>query len=359
MKYQTRNLFYLLIAVTFPNLSNAQNSTAPRIESISYAGNEIIIIGKDFKVGPNVVAFENFTDEEKLKNLKESPNSWLNNYKFHKEELKRTNISHRANNNPAGSTAPKSMAQLFIDFGAVYHQAFIAFSVKVPEGSTFSGASNPKEFPSMSSWKFTWLMLGKNGFQNEDFDICIPSHVGNGSFLIGGNDGNLTWLKNGKEWWDWENYNYFSTHIAFDNKENPSEIKYQFDVNNSKTHYGITGATPTSKLSSKRFGFDRIQIPGWWGNGDSRNFEALYDNIYVAVGENSMARIVLSDEKNIVQSKEVITIPAKKWNNDEIIIDSTSIYVDKPYYLHIYDMNGKKSSEDTRICPHCPGKPRN
>lgn len=365
MKINTSKLF-ILLSYGLLNIAWADSRTDPHpyIDKIEYKNNMISIVGDNFGPPPIVIAFENFESPENNSSIQrptQSPfkgetNNWQDGSFLITEGEKNTitNTARRANKSEGDISSPKAMAQLSIEFGAVYHEAFISYSVKVPQGKTFSGASKPREFPDISSWKFSWLMLGANGFQNSDFDICIPSHVGSGNFLIGGNDGNLTWLRNGKEWWDWDNYNHFSSHIAFNNKISPSEISYEFNISNSVTYYGTSGTAPTSRFNSKRFGFDRLQLPGWWGNGDLKNFEALYDNIYVAVGENSLARIVLSSKEMISDSDEVITVAANEWKNNQISIHPSAIPAGRHYYVHVYDRSGKKTTQERRICPGCP-----
>lgn len=352
-----RFLSLFLFAFSLSLYSPLGNSAPPVIHSVVYESDKVIISGGDFGAAPHIIAFDNFDTESNIKNiLIEKNNSWHTNI-LKKIDLK-GNASHQPNRNKyfdKNGASAKDMAQLTIEFDAVYRDVFLSFSVAVPKGTTFAGSSVEREFPNISSWKLSWLMLGKNGFQDENFDVCIPSHVGNGSFVLGGNDGNISWLRHGNEWWDWDNYNHFSSFISFD-QEIPTnaEVDFNFSVNNTVTYYETSGKIPASRLSSSRLGFDRVLFPGWWGNGDNTNFDALYDNIYVAVGKNALARIVLSDAPSIAKSNTLITIPALEWKNGEIVLEQSNIPSDQGYYLHIYNTAGEKSREENRICPKCP-----
>ncbi|MEE8057505.1 MAG: hypothetical protein V3T17_06685 [Pseudomonadales bacterium] len=55
---------------------------------------------------------------------------------------------------------------------------FFSYSVTVPQGRFFSGASSDNTFPSPSSWKMTWIADGPGAIQTDNrFDFCVPTHV--------------------------------------------------------------------------------------------------------------------------------------------------------------------------------------
>lgn len=327
----------------------------PSLANVEYndSSGEVVINGSSFGSGPKVMLFENFEKGNKFANLLASTSSnWHSDVLLREESS--GNKAHRAKD--PSVTSGKGLAQIIVNFQQRYTEAFIAFSVKTPPGTTFAGASSPKTFPSMSSWKFTWLMLGANGFDSSsDFDICLPTHVGNGNFLLGGNDGNLTWIEKGSNWWEWDNYNHMTSYIRFDpTQPNSRPVNYSWGVVNNLKRLETIDSVDASTFRSSSFGFDRINIPGWWGNGDNSKFDALYDNLYVAVGPNARARVVLTDNPNFAQSKFSITVMAKSWSSSKIVLDSDVVPGDRAYYAHIFNANNQRSASALRVCPKCP-----
>src|SRR5690606_35590559 len=155
----------------------------------------------------------------------------------------------------------------------------------------------------------------------------------------------LTWLDHGKTWWAWDDYNHMTSHVRID-PDRPSEnpINYSWSVTNNKTTLEKAGSTPTSKFLGTNYSFDRINIPGWWGNGDYSKCDGLYDNLYVAVGENALARAVITDNEQFMHSTVSITIMGKSWSENTITFDMDAIPQDRAYYVHIFDRNGNRST---------------
>lgn len=353
----------LLCLITFSGSSHLLFA-APNLSSLEVSATEVVINGSNFGAGPKVVMFDNFEHGNKFSNLIQSQgnkNNWFSSVIPIKESDK--NTAHRANDlEYLASFGKKKFGLLTSIFPQSYQTALVSFSVKVPEGTTFAGASIPKTFPTMSSWKFSWLMLGENGFYDADkFDVCLPQHPGGGNFTFIGNKGNLTWLENASSWWEWDNYNHMTSYVKI-SETNPSTtpIKYSFQViNNLKQHFQSGDNAKYMALSYQKtnFTFDRINIPGWWGNGDNTKFDGLYDNIYVAVGDNALARVMISDSPIFEKSKFAIPVMAKSWATNKIVLDR-DVLPNRTLYMHVVDSAGIKSSTSLElICEKCPKPP--
>lgn len=328
---------------------------APTVQQISYSNlGTLEIHGSGFGLGPKVVLFDNFEHGAYFSDeLSSVSSAWHSQSLIYQEET--GNRVHRAKRPTQGS-----MAQLIVNFRDDYTEAFISYSVKVPRGTTFAGAANPRTFPSVSSWKFTWLMHGSEGFRNSGgFDVCLPSHVGGGSFLLGGNDGNLSWIDHGSDWWDWDDFNHMTSYVRFD-PQSPATgpIQTEWSVVNGRGQIQRKIQADPTKLTSQVFAFDRINIPGWWGNGDNSRFDGLYDNLYVAVGPRSLARVVLTDQPDVNASKKQIVLMASSWTDSRIVLDANALPKDGAYFLHIFDASNKPSTGSFRICPTCPATPQ-
>lgn len=335
---------------------SVQVEASPKLEKIDYNGSteEVVITGQNFGAGPNVVMFENFEHANKFSEQFSSiSNSWSDDVVLLEESS--GNRAHRAKDPEIAANGLKGIAQIVVNFQKHYSEAFISFSVKTPAGTTFPAASEEKTFPSHSSWKFAWLMSGDDGFQTEGFDICLPTHVGDGSFTLGGNDGGLAWLDRGQKWWEWDKYNHMASYIKFSDQHSEAhDVDYSWRVVNNLVNMERAGTKEASRFSSRNHEFDRVNIPGWWGNGDNSNFDGLYDNIYIAVGENARSRAVITDNSDFEKSTFSITVMPKSWTDEEIKIDMSIVPSDKNYYLHIFGADGQRSSKGTRICPSCP-----
>lgn len=332
---------------------------APSIQQINYStlGN-LEIHGNSFGSGPKVVLFDNFEHGPLFSNqLSNISSAWHSQSVVYREPG--GNHTHRAKYPVVSQSGVKGMAQLAINFRTNYTEAFVAFSVKVPEGTTFAGASTPKTFPDPSSWKFTWLMHGSDGFgPGKGFDVCIPTHVGNGNFAIGGNDGTISWFEQGSQWWDWDHFNHMAMHIRLDpNAPSTQPITFDWSSISHRNQIKKSGSVDPSKLNSQVFAFDRINIPGWWGNGDNSQFDGLYDNLYVAVGPQARARVVLTDSADFSASKTRLVLMASSWTDSRIVIDAAALPTDGIYFLHVFDANNQRSLGSYRVCPACPAVP--
>src|SRR5690606_2577889 len=226
----------------------------PKPSDVEYndSQGEIVITGSAFGSGPNVMLFDNFEHGSKFSDLLSSKsNSWIGDVLLQTEAS--GNKAKKAKD-PSRNT----MSQMIINFGRHYTEAFMSFSVKTPAGTTFPAASTTKTFPKDSSWKFVWLMSGTRGFDaGGGFDVCLPSHVGSGNFLLGGNDGNLTWLEKGSNWWEWDNYNHMSSYVKFSSSQpSTGPVEYFWSVTNNLKTLRSSGETAASQFRSSDFGFD-------------------------------------------------------------------------------------------------------
>jgi hypothetical protein len=349
---------HALISVVLTGLSSL-TIAQPIITDVAYTeGNEITVRGTDFGEAPKVVFFENFENTSFTDKLSLLATGNIPLGRIAEKEAD-GNYVHQAKDHSKAALGRRADAPITVLFGKHYTEAFISFSVKVPEGTNFAGAASEKIFPTVSSWKFAWLMSTGRGFDDPTkFDVCLPTHVGKGSFSLAGNSGSLGSINRGVEWWEWDNFNHMTSYVRIDPSAPREEpIEYFWSVTNNLTVLKREGRAPASNFSKTDYQFDRVLIPGWWGNGDNSNFNGLYDNIYVAVGENSLARIVITDNEKIINSSFSITIPAKEWKNEEIKLDLSNLPKGLNHFIHVYDRNGKVSSWSTKICPTCPKAP--
>ncbi len=160
--------------------------------------------------------------------------------------------------------------------------------------------------------------------------------------------------------WSWHTKNY----MAFGVMPHETDLQTQ----NGQLIFRLTGkkenALIVNKLDKPIFpltnttSFDRVQFPGWFGNGDFTNFQAYYDDIYIATGKNAYSRVELSNSKDISTSTINLTMPVVSWSDAEIVFKlSKKAYTKAPqFYLRIYDRFNNSTAHNIS-CGKCPKPP--
>ena len=335
---------------------------APRISSVDFLSDsgEIRVSGDGFGRGPEVVIFDNFEsgrDGEPV--VYEAATvgqwggtGWFNGVAKYVDEGN-GNLAMTARDRSQSLSSMNRIAQLEARFEDS-EKVFIAFSVKVPSGSTFAGASSAQSFPSVSSWKFTWALAADGAYGDpSDLDLTLPTHVGGGNFILGGNDGNITWLDGGSGWGSWNGFNNLSIGIDLSMS---NEVGYYWrSVSDRKFHWEES-SSDRNDLSADKLLLNRVNFPGWWGNGDNSDFNGLYDNTYVAIGDNYLARVEIRNGKDEADTSKLIVVPAKSWSSSEIVLDSNIVEDLDDAYISIVDASGSTSETFPISCTKCPSK---
>jgi hypothetical protein len=340
--------------------------SAPKldVDAASYTQNsEVLIIeGSGFAQAPNVVLFENFENGVPGTAVNRSGpviGQWTNTFNdplYVRDSEGNTAFSIR-NFDP---TKGGKIAQLQLVLQQYYKEIFYSFSVKVPESNYFAGAAVPETFPDYSTWKFSWLYSGERGFgQEELFDLAVPTHSGRGSFMVGGNSGTLSYINDGVDWWAWNSFNHFSFYMKIaDDASSTDNIDWFLMTTSPKNFLTKSGSESSSSNSFQGtdYRFNHLNFPGWWGNGTTENFNAIYDNVYVAVGENANARVVITDKAEVTSSTKNVTIPAISWTDQEIRLNVSHFPSWPEVYIHVVDSDGNFSENSFNICLKCPSK---
>ena len=331
-----RSLYFLPVLA----LASGIAAAAPSISSVELLSDtgEVRVSGSGFGSGPEVVIFDNFEAGRGGEPVaydaatvgRWSGTGWYNGIARYVDEGN-GNLAMTARDRTQSLSSMNRISQLQASFKNS-EKVFIAFSVKVPKGTTFAGASSTQDFPSVSSWKFTWALAADGAYSDpSDLDLTLPTHVGGGNFILGGNDGNITWLDGGGGWWSWNDFNNLSIGI---------------DLSRS------------SELSANELFLNRVSFPGWWGNGDNSDFNGLYDNTYVAIGGNYLARVEVRDSMDDSDTTRLIVVPAKSWSSSEIVLDSRIVEGLEGSFISIVDASGSASDPVPVVCTKCPSKIR-
>ncbi|MCH2159024.1 MAG: hypothetical protein MK096_09650 [Oleiphilaceae bacterium] len=340
------------ISLTSALMLHTPNSYALEINSVNELSNElndkyvqVEILGTSFGAGPEMILFEDFSygkegdqvglDLALFGNWSASSDyTGIPRYAAHEGDL-------AMSIHDFGKPSLNRIAQLEAILPDKTNDIFLSYSVRVPEGRYFSGATDDFTFPNVSSWKFTWIADGIGAIGSTTrFNLCTPTHIGSGNFMLQGNSGGLGYIQV-RDNWSWHGKNYFSFGQIPDN-DNPTTsngMVHWSHISEKGSKLSINSDSPVMPLGVTEQ-FDRVKFPGWFGNGDYSNFDAYYDDIYVAIGDNALARVVLSDARDINQSTQLITLPVISWASNKITLKINRQLLEDnilPVFLHVHD----------------------
>lgn len=234
-------------------------------------------------------------------------------------------------------------------------EVFISFYSMIPDGTHHPGTDAVETFPAGSSWKFTWLQYQDNYTNN---NLCLPTFTGNpdlqGGWQICGNDSGfcqyVTPLM--KATWEWGGWMRYTSYIK-GNEANPTTVNaepvffqgvsetggYNFlDLGNEQPMYKY----PEGASS------DRINVPGWIASdpdgqeGIYNNVKPLYDDIYIATGDNAQARVELGNTPVYSDSTKLSILIPTTWSTGSITATvNEGLFVGaEDVYVHVIDSDG-------------------
>lgn len=349
--------FYIALSASFL----ASNALALEITSIQQSETPdargyytVTINGTGFGPGPEVVLFDDF-NSGKTGSAVDLAGPIIGKWGASTDYLgvptiETFNGSQAMRIRDWGQTGMNRIAQLEALLPRRVNDVYFSYSVVVPPGRYFSGASTDNTFPDVSSWKFTWIADGTNAISSTTiYNLCVPTHVGSGSFQLGGNSGTLSYISIGN-YWNWHDKNYFS-YGALANDTNPTGAAGTWFWQ----HSGKSGSPYTRTSTDKPImpagvttAFDRVKFPGWFGNGTYTNFEAYYDDVYVAVGNNALARVELSDSTALSSSVKNVALPVFSWSDTRIEarVHREHFGTDNPMYVKVHDRTNAVSVQE-------------
>ena len=234
-------------------------------------------------------------------------------------------------------------------FLAPVSEVFVSYWIKIPAGSYFPCATSAETLATQSCWKMSWLMYGDLGYQGEN-DICVPTYIGTNHLVLAGNDYTPQidgdYLDYGiSSWWVWDRWMRISTWIKAD-PVNPSTTPGNIEVDIFSGASRLTEAWSIvvfddDQIATVEKKWDRINVPGWIGPGYS-NIKPLYDDIYVATGDNARARIEVSNAATFAASTNSTIQIVTAWGTDAITatLNLGSFQDGDHIYLYVVDADG-------------------
>lgn len=332
---------------------------APLVTSVSGSAAEgatITISGQNFGGGPTVVLYDDFnngTVGATIPLTSPTIGDWSSAVRpFVYDSIARSGkTAARIYNNGDESIVRKN-------FSDGVTEVMLSFWVRIPDGTSFPGdTSGPGTFSSNSSWKMAWLI--DTSYDGSSSDLCIPTHIGNGSFYLAGNDFNLVTLPKSSGWWSWKGWTRMTVWLRANPSAPASDGQYMWQAVSAE--HGISSLGGSRAVfdadgpSTKEFKF--INVPGWVRGGG----RPVYDDVYLTAGPNAQARIEIGDAPTYAASKHLALVPPSSWSSTSITAKLPSGALPPngaPAYVYIVDKDGVANATGIPLeCKVCPKPP--
>ncbi len=313
-------------------------------------GSRIRIHGSNFGNGPQLILFDDFENGTPNEPIQTGSNSArIGNWNAIEGTVSYTDYS-AVSGSLAFSADMNSYWRNLVEvlLPSNTRKVFISWWLFLPADNNYPGE--------LSSDKINWKQMWIQGAGTTDDDLIVPVFL-EGSKLFDGNDAPYTnyttvnfrkgvW----KKLWVFIYGGYNSDGICnFWELDNDGPIQRENDI--SATILDEGGL------------FERVHVNGY--GRATPNCHPMFDDVYVAVGDNAQVRVEIGDNNNYDNCKNLATVPALSWNNDQIEIDLLfgNLNGVSDFYLFITDMNGDVNMSgyhvSTGITDNSPTPPSN
>lgn len=335
------------------------------LDSVTYDADTstVTVHGSGFGSGPNVFLFDGFEsgtassgdDVELTASIK---GAWTD---YGTNSPRYDNRAHSGNYSALiYDKDTEDMLQVKAQFPTGVQDIYVSSWVRIPNGTFFPGMNTtaPEQFPSDSSWKFNWLI--DQDYIGNSSDIILPSHTGFGKFAIGGNDGLIDYLST-NNWWSWTSWNRMST-LLKSNETDPTDTGLIVFSAMSSEHGAFEEVINKPVFDSDGPAlkqFQSINFPGWLRPSGTNNVQPLYDDIYIATGENAAVRIEIADASVYSAASESAIQLAETWTDTKIVFklrEGGLTNVDQAY-IHVFNSNNEPVST-IKFCDSCKAFPK-
>ncbi|QBM17205.1 hypothetical protein MARI_13110 [Marinobacter sp. JH2] len=371
----TKKLTTLAIAIGASTLAEAK----PIIENINFnAGTDASISGEGFGPGPNIVLYDDFEAAE-IANGKLELNPKIGEW----YQVSSSNPVIYADQEINQSLFVRGKGDASLNFGVksidgpygLKPFTEIYFSYSVRDLGDFPGTGGTESsFSTVSSTKDAWMMFGARGDnlaysasqgQPAGHDLYIPAWTGNG-FNIAGNTTKLSptfWQHELTKNWAFLNWNTTFFHGKINNNDPYGAADGFFGfVNVNKFHINERIGNLIQDNSSEGLThayWDRIKFFAWMNEGDA-DVERILDNIYIAIGPNANARVIVTNAPTLEKSSKLIHLPVNEWGQEKISVEIPKYILEsknETHYIFVIDSRNQQS-DPVKICNDCPVAPK-
>jgi len=326
----------LLAVILFPCIAFGQSITG--FSGTLSDGELVVISGSSFgDNGPNVYLFESF--QRGVAGQEVDSGCDVGEWVYMEQGLTPTFIADdvSGSSNIAGRMIVAGVKQDLITEFVGVQEFFLSYRVKIPDGKHFPNAFAEETFSDGSNWKVAWIMDGYYGYYGND-DYCLPTWPNGTYWQIAGNDvasqtevgrpGTAT------QWFDWDVWNRFSVYMKGglpDPIENFGVIwsqgmseQYGQQVF-SRTDTRIFDGDDSGDFPQDRGEDDDVSqwthfyCPGW-SRGTDVNSEGWYDDIYLAIGPNAIARVEIGNNAMYSSCTKLDISTPTSWSDNSIVV---------------------------------------
>ena len=93
-------------------------------------------------------------------------------------------------------------------------------------------------------------------------------------------------------------------------------------------------------------------------NTGDADVKRVVDEIYVAIGDNANARVLVTDNQSLNRSTRVFHLSPQSWTDSEIVARFPDYLPDSnSYFLHVIDASNDNSAS-FGLCQSCPNPPQ-
>lgn len=206
----------------------------------------------------------------------------------------------------------------------------------VPVGKCFPGSAVPGTFPDGSAWKPTWLAqqgaTDITGLGLPDANLIFDTYGGGGAIYNSGNDCAPTYLDgSGKLFYTGFSFvqptftSWYQSGIVSSTNTEYLDRGESIKINEGSK---IRSVRNTNSLGGKNTSittrsYKAVTMGGWFGwndpgTPDYSNAYPLITDFYLAIGPNSGACILISDNPVLTLSNDAYIINPDSWNDGEI-----------------------------------------
>ncbi|TVP52826.1 MAG: hypothetical protein EA349_15060 [Halomonadaceae bacterium] len=363
-------------------LMSAMAVASPSIEKVTITNShEIVISGKGFGQGPQVALYDSFSKAANNNGeltLKPELGEWYS----HSNKGALTTGGHGTDSQAIVARDSQTSSSVSMVFGiedengvhGLKHFQEVFFSFDLKDEAAYPGSradGDNHSLPSSSATKDAWMMFGHRGdntsYSVENMgepsghDLYIPAWTG-GGFIIAGNNTpvwprfNEGTLTHNWAFGDWVTMMF---HAKLDPEDPYGKAEGFFSFMNKNT-YSMNTREGTLMTDQSDEGvpypyWDRIKFNAW-ARASEIPVKRLYDNIYVAMGDNANARVVIANAKDLNKATRMVHLLPTSWESGKIKATTPPLDKNRPQYVHIIT-SANENSGGKKLCFSCPKPP--
>jgi len=297
---------------------------APTISTVSGTiadGQSITISGSDFGSGPTIVLFDDFETETSGQRMDTTATvgSWTGSGGIGTRDFPYATSIESSSGNLAINTIEGdtwgAWDQVYVGMSETT-EIFISYYAWVPIGYYYPYATSTASFSGTSSFKAAWLAY--NGSTTED-DLVVPTNAGT-QFSISGNDwvSSITKIGLGQDWWSWTQPNRLTTWIKSGSPVTSNGTIYTQMMGSSRSDQTTIDRPIFDSDGVQNHAWNRVVVPGNFEIRSGYNDAMLYDDIYIASGENAAARVEIGNAATYAACTKLAIATHDNWSTTSI-----------------------------------------